>query len=105
MQISCTPYELKLFEKVTAASVELGQEVYLIGGFVRDKLLGRITKDADIVSSGDAIELARAVAARFDPSPTVSYFKNFGTAHIKVRGLDDNEEEGLIHIEFFGARK
>jgi poly(A) polymerase len=105
MQISCTPYELKLFGKVTAASIELGQEVYLIGGFVRDKLLGRITKDADIVSSGDAIELARAVAAKFDPSPTVSYFKNFGTAHIKVRGLDDNEEESLLDIEFVGARK
>jgi tRNA nucleotidyltransferase/poly(A) polymerase len=38
---------------------------YLIGGFVRDKLLGRVTKDADIVCVGDGIALAHKVAERF----------------------------------------
>ena len=70
--------------------------VYLIGGFVRDKLIGRKTKDADIVCIGDGILLAYKVAERFNPKPIVSYFKNFGTAHIK---LDEFE------IEFVGARK
>lgn len=70
--------------------------VYLIGGFVRDKLIGRKTKDADIVCIGDGILLAHKVAERFNPKPIVSYFKNFGTAHIK---LDEFE------IEFVGARK
>ena len=70
--------------------------VYLIGGFVRDKLIGRKTKDADIVCVGDGILLAHKVAERFNPKPIVSYFKNFGTAHIK---LDEFE------IEFVGARR
>ena len=70
--------------------------VYLIGGFVRDKLIGRKTKDADIVCIGDGILLAHKVAERFNPKPIVSYFKNFGTAHIK---LDEFE------IEFVGARR
>jgi len=69
----------------------------LIGGFVRDKILGRETKDADIVCVGDGIELAREVAKEFNPVPSVDYFKNFGTAHIRTTdGFD---------IEFVGARK
>jgi len=63
---------------------------------VRDKLLGRQTKDADIVCVGDGIALAHAVAKKFRPAPQVSYFKNFGTAQLK---LEDWE------IEFVGARK
>ena len=69
---------------------------YIIGGFVRDKLIGRTTKDADIVCVGDGIALAHAVAKRFKPHPKVSHFKTYGTAQIKV---DDWE------IEFVGARK
>ena len=69
---------------------------YIIGGFVRDKLIGRKTKDADIVCVGDGIALAHAVAKRFSPTPPVAYFKTYGTAQIK---LDDWE------IEFVGARR
>jgi len=68
----------------------------LIGGFVRDKLLGRPTKDVDIVCLGDGIHLAHAVADLLHPHPPVSYFKNFGTAHIPFEDMD---------IEFVGARK
>ena len=69
---------------------------FVIGGFVRDKLLGRDTKDADIVCTGDGISLAHAVAAHFHPAPPVSFFRNFGTAHIRINDFD---------IEFVGARK
>jgi poly(A) polymerase len=97
MKINCTDRELEILGKIAAAARELGTEAYLIGGFVRDKIMERPTKDADIVSAGDGIELARKVAEHFDPVPSVNYFKNFGTAHIKTAdGFD---------IEFVGARK
>ncbi len=96
MYIPCNDTELKIFEKVTAASEKLGVESYAIGGFVRDKILGRPTKDIDIVCTGDGITLAEEVAALFHPRPVVNVFKTFGTAQIK---LDDEE------IEFVGARK
>jgi len=35
---------------------------YIVGGFIRDWLLGRETNDVDIVVSGDAITIAREVA-------------------------------------------
>ena len=96
MEIKCTEKELFIFNKIAHAATELGVETYLIGGFVRDKIIGRETKDADIVCVGDGIALAKAVAHRFNPVPKVSYFKNFGTAHINVDDFD---------IEFVGARK
>jgi tRNA nucleotidyltransferase/poly(A) polymerase len=96
MDIKCTEKELFILNKVSHAAQELGVESYLIGGFVRDKIIGRKTKDADIVCVGDGIELAKGVAKRFKPEPKLSYFKNFGTAHIKVDDFD---------IEFVGARK
>ncbi|MBL7733880.1 MAG: HD domain-containing protein, partial [Chitinophagaceae bacterium] len=96
MDIQCTEKELFVFNKIAHAAQELEMPCYVIGGFVRDKLLGRETKDADIVCVGDGIRLATAVATRFRPAPKVSFFKNFGTAHFR---LDDWE------IEFVGARK
>jgi putative nucleotidyltransferase with HDIG domain len=96
MDIICTGKELLVFNKIAMAAEELGVPCFLIGGFVRDKLIGRPTKDADIVCVGDGIELAHKVAGSFQPRPSVSFFKNFGTAQIK---LDDWE------IEFVGARK
>ncbi|WP_245565782.1 CCA tRNA nucleotidyltransferase [Terrimonas ferruginea] len=96
MDIRCTDKELFYLKKIAAAAAELGIETYLVGGFVRDKLLDRPTKDADVVCLGDGIALAHAVASRFKPVPNVNFFKNFGTAQIRV---DDFE------IEFVGARK
>jgi putative nucleotidyltransferase with HDIG domain len=97
MDISCTPQELHLIQQVALAARETGLETYLVGGFVRDKLLGRVHQpDMDIVCVGDGILLAEAVANQFRPRPSVSVFKNFGTAHIRVDNYD---------IEFVGARK
>jgi len=97
MDINCTDRELFLLKKIASAAQDLGVEAYLIGGFVRDKIIDRTTKDADIVCLGDGIELANKVAERFNPKPIVAFFKTFGTAQIK---LDDGFE-----IEFVGARK
>jgi len=100
MEISCTDRELFILKKIAHSAEELGFPCYLIGGFVRDKILDRPTKDADIVCVGDGIELARTVAKHFNPVPHVNYFKNFGTAHIK---LDFHDES--FDLEFVGARK
>lgn len=102
MDIRCTDRELWIIGKVAEAANDLALETYLIGGFVRDKILDRETKDADFVCVGDAIVLAGETAKKFSPSPQVNYFKTFGTAHIKVN-LKETEE--VFDLEFVGARK
>ncbi len=96
MYIDCSNKELSILSTIAESAQSLGMPAYLIGGFVRDKIIDRPTKDIDIVCMGDGIILAHEVANKFTPKPGVSFFKNFGTAQIKLTGLD---------IEFVGARK
>ncbi len=96
MTIQFSDKEDAIFKQIGAIADKMNMPCYLIGGFVRDKIIGRNTKDADIVCLGDGIELAHAYANEISPKPIVAYFKNFGTAQIK---LDEFE------IEFVGARK
>jgi putative nucleotidyltransferase with HDIG domain len=96
MFIQCTEEEKAILKKIADAAASLNIHCYLIGGFVRDKIIGRDVKDIDIVCIGDGIELAHKVAEKFFPEPPVNFFKNFGTAQIKVNDFD---------IEFVGARK
>ncbi len=108
MEINCSEKELFVFKKIAHAAEELQVPCYVIGGFVRDKLLGRPTADADIVCVGDGIELANKVADRFYPRPNVSFFKNFGTAQIKINlsaGSKEKNEEDIFEVEFVGARR
>ena len=84
MDITCTDEELSVFKKIAHAAEQIKVPVYIIGGFVRDKILNRPTKDADIVCLGDGIELAKKSAQHFSPIPEVNIFKNFGTAQIKI---------------------
>jgi poly(A) polymerase len=97
MELNCSDIELEIFAKIAKAAEELNYPCYLVGGFVRDQLLERPTKDADFVCVGDALKLAEKASKIFKPHPKVSYFKNFGTAHFKMAdGFD---------LEFVGARK
>ncbi len=134
MEINCTNDELHIFKQIADAAAELKMPAYIIGGFVRDKILNRLTKDADIVCIGDGIELAKRTAGKFSPSPQVNFFKNFGTAQIKIFSnqntatpwplsasggegaggeastprpspLDRGWSEAPFEIEFVGARK
>ena len=102
MEINCTDEELFIFERIAAAGAGLNMPVYVIGGFVRDKILNRPDKDLDIVCMGDGIELAQKTAQKFSPQPQVNYFKNFGTAQIKIFSKGDDTP---YEIEFVGARK
>lgn len=86
----------KIFDHISKAADQLGQDTYVIGGYVRDMLLNRQSKDIDIVTVGSGIGLAEKVAEFIKPKPKVSYFRNFGTAHLKYRNFE---------IEFVGARK
>ncbi|HEU5364809.1 MAG TPA: HD domain-containing protein [Hanamia sp.] len=100
MKIHYSEKELSIFNKIAKAADELKMPAYIIGGFVRDKILNRPNKDADIVCIGDGIALAKKTAEKFSPIPTVSFFKNFGTAQIKIFS-----EDTYFEIEFVGARK
>lgn len=71
-------------------------EAFVIGGYVRDCIMGRPSKDIDIVVVGSGIDLARKVAKKSGPSTRLVVFRNFGTAMLNY---DD------IEIEFVGARK
>ena len=87
----------KIFEVIAKASQELQVESYVIGGFVRDFLLGRdFKKDIDIVAVGSGIELALKVSELLPKKPKVQVFKTYGTAMLR---FEDTE------IEFVGARK
>jgi len=96
MDISCSTEETQLLQRIGEVAAQINVPCYLIGGFVRDKLLGRGCKDIDIVCVGNGIDLAHAIAATYHPKPKVSFFKNFGTAHFNYKGFD---------VEFVGARK
>ncbi len=88
--------EQEIFEVVQKAAENLKVDAYVVGGYVRDRLLDRDTKDIDIVCVGSGIQLAREVASYLRPLPRISVFKRFGTAMLKHK---DHE------IEFVGARK
>jgi len=85
-----------VFNNIAATADQLDMEVYLIGGYVRNKLLGRPTKDVDIMTVGDGLHLAKQIAERFHPKPPVTLFKTYGTAQIKLPDIE---------IEIVGARK
>jgi len=86
----------EIFEKVAEAAKNLSLESYVVGGYVRDLILKRHSKDIDFVCVGSGIELAKETARIINPKIKVSYFKNFGTAHFRWNDWD---------FEFVGARK
>ncbi len=96
MTFSILPAERKVFELVAQAARALGVQAFVVGGYVRDRLLGRATKDIDIVCVGDGIQLAHQVASMLYPKPKVAVYSRFGTAMLRYDGIE---------VEFVGARK
>jgi len=90
--------EGEVLRRVGEKADALGLECYVVGGYVRDIILERPSKDIDCVVVGDGagIKLAQALAKDFGKSAHVSIFHNFGTAQLKWH----NHE-----IEFVGARR
>ena len=83
-----------VFKVASQVVTENNLQAYVIGGFVRDLLLERPSKDIDIVVVGNGLDLAKEIATRLRVSK-VSVFENFGTAQFKYKDLD---------VEFVGAR-
>jgi len=71
------PALLALTREVGARAAALDFHVYVVGGFVRDLLLGRPNLDIDFVIEGDAITLARHLCAAFGGE--TRHHERFGT--------------------------
>lgn len=84
-----------IYQTIGKAADEFGAKVFIIGGYVRDLILERPSKDMDIVVEGSGIEFAEFLSKKLHGTP-VNFFKNFGTAMFIHDGLE---------IEIVGARK
>lgn len=85
-----------IFKLISEVSFESKTPVWVIGGYVRDMLLKRKSKDIDILVLGNGLDFARDLSQKIDPEIKPKYFKNFGTAMLRYEGME---------IEFVGARK
>lgn len=87
--------ENKILKQIGRIADEKGYRVYAVGGYVRDKILGKEGKDIDILVLGDGLKFAGLVSAEFNKNLDAVY-KNFGTALLNI---EDTK------IEFASARK
>ncbi len=85
-----------IFHQISQVAETAGLETYVIGGFVRDLLLGIPSKDMDFVVAGSGIEFAQKVGEHLGCRRNVVVYRNFGTAMLKYKGTE---------LEFVGARK
>ena len=90
------PHERDIFNLISACAKELSCEAYVVGGYVRDRILNRPSKDMDIVCIGSGIDLAESVGSKLTPNARVTVYRRFGTAMLM---------HGSLEIEFVGARK
>ena len=88
--------KLPVFEKISSYCKENNIECYVVGGYVRDFLLKRKSKDIDVLVLGNGIEIAKNIARSLDEKIRVTVFNTFGTAYFKYKDFE---------IEFVGARK
>jgi len=86
----------KIFKVISEVADNQQVPAYVIGGFVRDLVLKRPSKDIDVVCVGNGMALAEAVAQALPGKPKVTVFKNFGTAMLRAEDWE---------VEFVGARK
>ncbi len=103
-----------IFRLLSATADDMGMECYVVGGFVRDIFLQRLSKDIDIVVVGSGIDMAKAVRKRLKSKSHLSVFRNFGTAQLKIYKNKRKEQQGekngehadkSLELEFVGARR
>lgn len=79
--------------RISAFAAERGIDAYVVGGYVRDSLMGRVRTDIDITVVGDALDFADAIASLFNSKAV--HYERFRTALVPV---------GEQHLEFVGTR-
>ena len=101
-----------IFHLISEAADSLGLECYVVGGYVRDIFLERPSDDIDCVVVGSGISVAKKLKKILGRRASLSVFKNFGTAQVKIypsshsEGTEaGDEQEGAIEVEFVGARR
>src|SRR5260370_6589635 len=81
-----TVSEQGLLQLLERAASELGVKAWIVGGYVRDAVLGRPHPNPDVVvEDGDGLELARRFAELAGAPPPVT-FERYGTAQVTLPG-------------------
>lgn len=96
MVFNIQQHERDIFLLISETAAQLGFPAYVVGGYVRDRLLARPSKDMDIVCVGSGIDLAEALALKLRPRPHIAVYRRFGTAMLRHQDME---------IEFVGARQ
>ncbi len=89
--------QVLLLQQISRLAAQLNISLFIVGGFVRDLIVGHPSMDFDLVVEGDAIALARRVAAALGGRVVAHH--RFGTAKWK---LPPNAP--LAHLDFVSAR-
>lgn len=84
----------QVFNLLSEIASDTKTNAYVVGGFVRDYLLGIKNDDIDVVVEGSGIEFAKVFANKVNGK--LSYYENYGTAMVRF---------GDQEVEFVGARK
>lgn len=87
--------EYSFLTKASQLAKNLGIDLFLVGGFVRDLILKRVSSEMDFLVIGDGIKFAEAFADNLGIN-SITVYKNFGTAHFVYSNFN---------LEFVGARK
>ncbi len=88
------------FALIREVADEMQRPCFVIGGFVRDIVLHRPSKDIDVVTLGSGIEVAEALCRKIGRRAHLAVYRNFGTAQVKYRKGKEEWE-----VEFVGARR
>ncbi|HDL20782.1 MAG TPA: CCA tRNA nucleotidyltransferase [Nitrospirae bacterium] len=84
-------YLNEVLRKCGAIAEQNGFAAYLVGGTVRDLLMGNMNLDIDIVVEGDGIEFAHKLSEHYD-NVRMKTHQRFGTANITFL-----PSRGLVH--------
>lgn len=91
---------LVLLKEAARIADEQNNALYIVGGFVRDLILGRPSLDYDLVVEGDAIQLARALAQLY--GGRVTHHSRFGTAKWHIDDIRPQLVEKLASHDHSG---